>query len=145
MHPNTRALIAAAAARLTAGGIVGPVYDHSRLRYVKLSGSVGDGRVAIFDQERRCYFLGSHGSFYDHGRAAQVLLRINGRTFSGFDHGDGVQFTGSLQDGSVSIYDHGESAYFNYRVEAPDAERTSQGSDSREHPADEAAEPPREE
>jgi hypothetical protein len=145
MHPNTRALIAAAAARLTAGGIVGPVYDHSRLRYVKLSGSVGDGRVAIFDQERRCYFLGSNGSFYDHGRAAQVLLRITGRTFSGFDHGDGHQFTGSLQDGGVSIYDHGESAYFNYRVDTPEAGHASQDSASSAAPAADAGEPPRSE
>jgi hypothetical protein len=143
MHPNTRALIAAAAARLTAGGTVGPVYDHSRLRYVKLSGSVGNGHVAIFDQERRCYFLGSNGSFYDHGRGVQILLRINGRTFSGFDHGDGHQFTGSLQDGGVSIYDHGESAYFNYRVEPPAAARPDAGSESRNAPADDAAGPPR--
>lgn len=139
MHPNTRALIAVAAARLIAGGPVGPVFDHSRLRNLPLSGWVGDGRVAIFDIERRCYFMGSNGSFHDHGRAAHILLRISGHTFSGYDHGDHQQFSGSMKDGSVLLYDFGESAYFTYTVgaAAPVSPSPSPGDDA--PPAPESA------
>jgi len=118
MHPNTRALVAAAAERLTAGGTVGPVYDHSRLKYVKLSGVVNDGWVSIFDLERKCQFVGSNGSFYDHGRGVQVLLRVTGSNFSGYDHGDGHHFSGNLKPGAVLLYDYGVSTYFTYSVTA---------------------------
>ncbi len=140
MHPNTRALVAVAAERLTSGGPVGPVYDYSRLRYVQCSGFVSDGRVAIYDQERRCQFVGGNGSFHDHGRGALVLLRVSGRTFSGHDHGDGHRFSGSVEGGAVLIYDFGESSYFSYRVTPPptvrDPHATEQGAEASDAPVE---------
>lgn len=115
MHPNTRALVAAAAARLVVGGgNAGAVYDYSQSRHIQISGSVSGGNVALYDYDRGCHFSGSGSSLYDYGRGCHVSLQINGTSFSGYDYGAGHHFTGTVNGSSVSVYDYGESSHFNY-------------------------------
>ena len=69
MHPNTRALVAAAAVRLAAGGgNSGAIYDYSQSRHIQISGSASDGVISLYDYDRGCHFSGSGGSLYDYGR-----------------------------------------------------------------------------
>lgn len=115
MHPNTRALVAAVAARLVAGGgNVGAVYDYSQSRYVQASGSANSGDVSLYDYDRGCHLSGSGSSLYDYGRGCHVSLQVAGTNFSGYDYGDGHHFSGTVSGNLISIYDHGESSYFNY-------------------------------
>ena len=117
MNPNTRALVAAAAARIVSGGgQVGAVYDYSQSRHIQLSGSINDDQVSLYDYDRGCHFSGSGGSLYDYGRSSHVSLQVSGNNFSGYDYGDGHHFTGSVSGKSVSIYDYGESSHFSYSV-----------------------------
>jgi len=115
MPPNTRALIAAAAVRLVAGGgTVGAVYDYSRSRHVQVSGSANNGNVSLYDYDIGCHFSGSDTSLYDYGRGCHVSLQIDGKNISGYDFGAGHHFSGTVDGNSVSIYDYGESSHFNY-------------------------------
>lgn len=115
MHPNTRALIAAAAVRLAAGsGNAGAVYDHSRSRYIQISGYARSGIISLHDHDRDCHFVGSGRDFYDQGRGCRISLQMTDTTFSGYDHGVGHHFSGSINGNSVFFHDHGEGLDFNY-------------------------------
>ncbi len=115
MHPNTRALVAAAATSLSKGrSNVGSIYDYSQSRYIQISGTVQGGNVALYDSERGCHFSGSDGNLFDYGRSCHVSLQMNGYSFTGYDYGDGHHYSGTVTGNSISIYDYGESAYFNY-------------------------------
>ena len=115
MHPNTRALVAAAAAMLVAGGgNAGAIYDYSQSRHIQISGSASDGNISLYDYDRCCHFSGSDGSLYDYGRGCHVSLQVNGTSFTGYDYGDGHHFSGTVNGNSVSVYDYGESSHFNY-------------------------------
>lgn len=115
MHPNTRALVAAATIRLVGGGgNVSAVYDYSRSRLILISGSATIGNVSLYDHDRGCHFSGSGNSLYDYGRGCHIKLQVNGTNFSGYDYGDGNHFSGKVRGNSVSIYDYGESSHFNY-------------------------------
>jgi hypothetical protein len=117
MHPNTRALVAAAAARLAVGGgNAGAIYDYSQSRHIQISGSASDGNISLYDYDRGCHFSGSGGSLYDYGRGCHVSLQVNGTSFTGYDYGDGHHFSGTVNGNSVSVYDYGESSHFNYSV-----------------------------
>ena len=75
MHANTRALVAAAAAKLVSGdGNVGAIYDYSRQVRIQVSGSVTGDHVQLYDHDRSCHFSGTRGHLYDHGRACHVSL-----------------------------------------------------------------------
>lgn len=79
MHPNTRALVAAAATSLTNGrSNVGSIYDYSQSRYIQISGTAQGGNVALYDCDRGCHFSGSDGSLFDYGRSCHVSLQMNG-------------------------------------------------------------------
>ncbi|RZI62541.1 MAG: hypothetical protein EOP37_02995 [Rubrivivax sp.] len=115
MHPNTRALVAATAASLVAGGgNAGVVYDYSRSRYLRISGTASIASVSLYDYDRSCHFSGSASSLYDYGRGCHVSLAIDGESFSGYDYGDGHHFSGTVNGTSVSMYDYGESSHFSY-------------------------------
>jgi hypothetical protein len=115
MHPNTRALIAAAVAKLAVGGgDVSSIYDFSQSRHIQISGSAHGGNVALYDYDRGCHFSGSESSMYDYGRGCHISLQMNGSSFSGYDYGDGHHFSGTVSGNSVSVYDYGESSHFNY-------------------------------
>jgi hypothetical protein len=115
MGPNTRALVAATAARLVSGdGNVNAVFDYSESRYVQISGSVRRGHVALYDYDRGCHFSGSSGSLYDYGRSSHVSIQINGNSFNGYDYGDGHYYSGTVSGNAITIYDYGKSSYFNY-------------------------------
>lgn len=115
MHPNTRALVAAAASKIVAGGgNVGAVYDYSQSRHIQVSGSANGDSVSLYDYDRGCHFSGSGGSLYDYGRGCHVSLQCDGSSFSGYDYGDGHHFSGMVNGNDVSLYDFGESSHFNY-------------------------------
>lgn len=115
MHPNTRALVAAAAAELVAGGeSAGAIYDYSQSRHIQISGSARAGNVSLYDYDRGCHFSGSGGSLFDYGRGCHVSLQVRGNSLSGYDYGDSHHFSGTVNGNSVSIYDYGESSHFNY-------------------------------
>jgi hypothetical protein len=115
MHPNTRALVAAAVAKLVeGGGNVSAIYDYSQSRHIQISGSTSGGNVSLYDHERGCHFSGSGGSLYDYGRGCHVSLQVNGDSFSGYDYGDGHHFSGTVNGKSVSVYDFGQASHCNY-------------------------------
>ena len=117
MHPNTRALVAAAASRNVSGrGSVGAAYDYSQSRHIQVSGSVNGNNVSLYDHDRGCHFSGSGGGLYDYGRSASVSLQVNGASFSGYDYGDGHHFSGTVSGSLISLYDYGKSAHFNYSI-----------------------------
>ena len=115
MKSNTRACIAYIAACLN-GESSSHVYDHSRSKFINVSGNVSSANVNIYDYERGCYISGSPGSLYDYGNGAHIQLTVNGSQFTGYDYDSGNHFSGSVNGSSVNIYDYEKSAYFNYSV-----------------------------
>jgi len=120
MNPNTRACIAAAVGRLISGSASTSVYDYSRSEHIIINGSISEGIVRLYDNDRQCHFSGSgsNGDYdlYDHGNQAHVKLQIIGGEFRGYDYATKRHFSGTVHGNSVSLYDYGESRRFNYRV-----------------------------
>lgn len=116
MNPNTRACIAYIAARLISGSGGATVYDHSRSKYLNVSGSVSKSQINLYDHERKSHLRGTVANFYDGDEGAHLSINIDGKRFSGRDHDNNCRYSGTVNGKAVTFYDYEESKHFNYSV-----------------------------
>lgn len=116
MDPNTRACIAYIAAKLISGSGGAKVYDHSRSKYIDISGSVSGTRINIYDHERKSHLRGTATNFFDSDMGAHLSINVDGNRFSGRIHDDNCRYSGTVNGKSITFYDYAESKHFNYSV-----------------------------
>ena len=114
MNENTRACIAYIAGALVNKNCGNVVYDHSRSKFISISGSVERDHVNIYDHDRDSHITGAPSNLYDFCRNSTISLSVRGNQIDGYDHGDDHNFSGTVDGNTVSVYHH--ETHFSYSL-----------------------------
>ncbi|MBV1918334.1 MAG: hypothetical protein KUG65_09785 [Sphingomonadaceae bacterium] len=117
MHPQTRAMIAAATFAFVTGKKVAGIYDHSARRDLRIAAECRRDQLQGFDGDRAVKFGGRLPELYDAGDNSFVSFEIDGTKVHGYDRGSSSSYTAHVTDGLVQVYDHSQSAWFAYDIQ----------------------------
>lgn len=119
MEEASRFVVAFVAAHAAGKSHGSTVTDRAMGRSVRISGTVSDAQVSIFDFSRNCHISGAGKggkyTLFDFGLSAHLSLQIapTGQ-FSGFDFGTSTHFSGSVHGRSIQMFDYGVGQHFSY-------------------------------